>query len=69
MRAEFIEDMERDQAQCVGDLERKDESHLRLGSEVFIEDCGLVHISSQASRNKGVFKCSRKSHIPWSQGS
>lgn len=27
------------------------ESLLCLGSRVFIDDCGLVHMSSQASRN------------------
>lgn len=33
--------------------EMKSESHLCLGPAVFTEDGGLVHMSSQASRNEG----------------
>ena len=50
--------------------EKEKESCLSLGPGVFNEDYGLVHMSSQASRNKdtrlGVLP---KSLMPWSQGS
>lgn len=52
--------------------EMEDESHLCLGTGVFIDDCGLVHMSCQVFRNwseqgQGL-GIHRKSFIPWSQG-
>ena len=32
---------------------KESESHLCLGPELFIEDSGLMHMTAQASRNKG----------------
>ena len=71
MRAEFIEYIERaDADRTSGRLRKESESHLCFGSGVFIEDCGPVRVSSQASRDTDEYLgVLHKSLMLWSQGS
>ena len=54
VRIEFIEEMEKEQIQTehLEDSGRQGQVSSLLGVGVFIEDCGLVCMSSQASRNQ-----------------
>lgn len=65
---EFLADTECRDRPCLGDSERRES--LCLDSGVFTEDCGPVHTSSQASRNKGeCLEVLCKALMPRSQGS
>lgn len=76
VRAEFVEDIERQQIQTwhLGDPERKRNTNLIFaqGSGVFTEGGGLVYMSHQASKNlfeQGrVLRCPLSWLTPWSQG-
>lgn len=68
-RGEFIEDIECRQSIWETHKGKKDESHLCLESVAFTEDCGLIHRSSQTSKNKDeCLSVFHMSFMPWSQG-
>ena len=68
MKAEFIEDVENPGTECLGDSEKKaGRVSVLPGVWVFIENCGLVYVSSQASRNQ--LEQKSPDIIPWSQWS
>lgn len=53
MRAEFIEDTEQTQMECLGDSKREGGSPVFVQDlGVFVEDGGLVYVSPEASRNQ-----------------